>query len=55
MKNYAPHLGWKTAQAKVIESGEPMLLEQIPDVARDQMAHDDAHARILKAAAASGR
>ncbi len=30
MKNYAPRAGWKTAQAKVIESGEPILLEQIP-------------------------
>ena len=34
----------------MIESGEPMLLEQIPEVARDRMAHDDAHAGILRAA-----
>ena len=44
MKNYAPRPGWKTAQAKVIESGEPMLLEEIPDIARDRMAHDETHA-----------
>jgi PAS domain S-box-containing protein len=50
MKNYAPRPGWKTAQAKVIESGEPMLLEEIPDIARDQMAHDETHAGILRAA-----
>jgi PAS domain S-box-containing protein len=50
MKNYAPRPGWKTAQAKVIESGEPMLLEVIPDIARDRMAHDETHAGILRAA-----
>jgi PAS domain S-box-containing protein len=50
LKNYAPRPGWKTAQAKVIESGEPMLLEDIPDVARDRMAHDETHAGILRAA-----
>jgi len=50
MKNYAPRPGRKTAQAKVIESGQPMLLEDIPDVARDRMAHDETHAGILRAA-----
>jgi PAS domain S-box-containing protein len=50
LKNYAPHPGWKTAQTKVIESGEPMLLEEIPDIARDRMAHDETHAGILRAA-----
>lgn len=50
MKNYAPRPGWKTAQAKVIESGEPMLLAEIPDIVRDRMAHDETHAGILRAA-----
>jgi PAS domain S-box-containing protein len=50
MKNYAPRPGWKTPQAKVIESGEPMLLDVIPDIARDRMAHDETHAGILRAA-----
>jgi signal transduction histidine kinase len=30
--------------------GEPMLLEEIPDIARDRMAHDETHAGILRAA-----
>jgi PAS domain S-box-containing protein len=50
LKKYAPHPGWKTAQAKVIESGEPMLLEEVPDIVRNRMAHDETHAGILRAA-----
>jgi signal transduction histidine kinase len=50
LKNYAPRTGWKTAQAKVIESGEPMLLEIVPGIALDRMAHDETHAGILRAA-----
>ena len=50
LKNFAPRAGWKTAQAKVIESGEPMLLEELPDIALDRMAHDETHAGILRAA-----
>ena len=50
MMQFYPRPGWKTAQAKVIESGEPMLLAEVPDVLRDRMAHDKAHADILRAA-----
>jgi K+-sensing histidine kinase KdpD len=50
LKKYAPQPGWRTAQTKVIESGEPMMLEELPDIARDRMAHDETHAAILRAA-----
>jgi len=50
LKNFAPRPGWKTPQAKVIESGEPMLLEELPDIALDRLAHDETHAGILRAA-----
>src|SRR5689334_13263510 len=50
LKNYAPRPGWTTAEAKVLESGEPVLLEEISDIARNRMAHDESHAGMLRAA-----
>src|SRR5215510_7200196 len=49
LKQYCPQPGWKTAQSRVIESGEPMLLTEVPDVMRDRIAHDDAHTSLLRA------
>jgi PAS domain S-box-containing protein len=50
LKRFSPRPGWKTAQAKAIESGEPVLLTEVPDIVRTRMAHDETHARILRAA-----
>jgi len=50
LKQYCPQPGWKTAQSRVIESGVPMLLTELPDVVRDRLAHDDAHTSLLRAA-----
>lgn len=41
---------WQTAQARVIESGEPMLLAEMSDELRERLAYDDDHAAILRAA-----
>lgn len=50
MKEFAPKADWKTPQARVIASGQPVLLPELPDVVRDRIAHDDAHADVLRAA-----
>jgi len=50
MKQSAPRAGWKTPQARVIASGEPVLLTEVSDVQRDRIAHDDAHAQAMRAA-----
>src|SRR5262245_60219260 len=50
LKQYSPQGGWKTDQARVIESGVPMLLTEVPDVVRDRLAHDDTHTALLQAA-----
>jgi signal transduction histidine kinase/CheY-like chemotaxis protein len=50
MKQFYPRPGWTTVQARVIQSGQPMLLADIPDVLRDRMAHDELHASLLRAA-----
>jgi signal transduction histidine kinase/CheY-like chemotaxis protein len=50
IKQFSPRPEWKTPQAQVIETGEPMLLTEIPDALRDRMAHDREHADLLRAA-----
>ena len=50
MKEFAPKATWKTAEARVIVSGKPVLLTELSDVMRDRIAHDDAHADALRAA-----
>src|SRR5262245_28401300 len=50
LKQFSPQPGWKTPQAKVIESGKPMLLEAVPDAARDRIAQDEVHAHLLRTA-----
>ncbi len=50
MKRFAPRPGWQTPQARVIKSGEPMLLSEVSDQLRERMAYDDDHANLLRGA-----
>src|SRR6185369_1269194 len=50
MKKFAPQPGWTTAQAMVIESGEPVILTELSDIVRIPTAYDAPHAELLKAA-----
>ena len=40
--------GWTSPQRRVIESGEPMVLERVPDRDRTQVGHDDREAALLR-------
>ncbi len=42
--------GWTGPQRRVIESGEPMLLERVPDRDRTQTGFDDGDTALLRAA-----
>ena len=42
--------GWQTQQARVIESGEPMLVSELSDRIRERMVHDHAHPDAMRAA-----
>ncbi len=48
LKDYAPRPGWQTPQARVIESGEPMLLSEMSDQQSTQIAYDDGYADTLR-------
>jgi len=50
LKRFYPRSGSKTFQTRVLESGEPILVEDVQDEVRDRMAHDEEHAALLKAA-----
>ncbi len=45
LKHAPPRPGWQTPQARAIASGEPMLLEEVPDRAADRAAGDTDPAR----------
>ena len=45
-----PQPGWQPAQARVIASGEPMLLAEVSAEQRERISHDDRHADTLRAA-----
>jgi PAS domain S-box-containing protein len=40
--------GWKSPQRRVIESGEPMLLERVPERDRTRIGQDDREAALLR-------
>ena len=40
--------GWKSPQSRVIESGEPMLLERVPERDRTLIGQDDREATLLR-------
>jgi PAS domain S-box-containing protein len=50
MKEFRPRSGWQTAQARVIASGEPMLLSDVTAGEHEQVAHDERHTDALRAA-----
>jgi PAS domain S-box-containing protein len=50
MREFVQRPGWQSAQARVIASGEPMLLPEVPGETRTHVAYDDRHAAILRAA-----
>ncbi|HEY6562489.1 MAG TPA: PAS domain S-box protein [Polyangiaceae bacterium] len=50
LMQFTPRPGWQTAQARVIASGEPMLLAEVAAEQRERIAYDDRHADILRAA-----
>lgn len=50
MKRFTPLPGWQTAQARVIASGEPMLLSEVPDQVREHIAWDESGTDVLREA-----
>lgn len=50
LRSVAERPGWQSPQARVIASGEPMLLAEVPDQIRDRIAYDDHEAATLRAA-----
>jgi PAS domain S-box-containing protein len=48
VRDFAPRPGWKTPQAQVIESGEPVLYPEIVDPAHDGVAQDAEHAAVMR-------
>jgi signal transduction histidine kinase len=50
IKRFSPRPGWKTPTAKVLESGKPLLFQEITDPIADGVAHEEEHASILRAA-----
>jgi PAS domain S-box-containing protein len=47
---YRPRPGWQTAQARVVATGEPMLLSEMSPEQSAALAHDGCHADVLTAA-----
>ncbi|MEX2048460.1 MAG: PAS domain-containing protein, partial [Gemmatimonadota bacterium] len=50
LMQFTPRPGWQTAQARVIASGEPMLLAEVSAEQLERMSYDDRHADILRVA-----
>jgi signal transduction histidine kinase len=50
MKCFSPRPGWKTAQARVLESSVPLFFPEIGDPVAEGIAHDHEHANLLRAA-----
>src|SRR5262249_48479688 len=50
MVDYTPQPGWQTPQARVIESGNPMLLSDVSGQQQEPTAYDTSHAEVLRAA-----
>jgi PAS domain S-box-containing protein len=48
LKSVEDRPGWKGPQSRVIESGEPMLLERVPDRDRTQIGFDDRDTALLR-------
>src|SRR5579883_1552340 len=44
LKQFSPRPGWRTLQATVIQSGQPIMLVDVPNGLREQIAHDEKHA-----------
>jgi signal transduction histidine kinase len=50
MKEFFPRPDWTTVQARVIQSGEPVMIAEVSDPLRERLAHDEKHADLLRAA-----
>jgi PAS domain S-box-containing protein len=50
LMQFTPGPGWQPPQARVIASGEPMLLAEVSAEQRERLSYDDRHAEILRAA-----
>ena len=50
LMQFTPPPGWQTPQARVIASGEPMLLAEVSAEQREPISYDDHHADTLRAA-----
>jgi len=50
MKAFAPRADWSSPPSRAAFLGEATLLPEITEAARDRLAHDDAHAAVLRAA-----
>jgi PAS domain S-box-containing protein len=50
LMQFTPRPGWQTPQARVIASGEPMLLVEVSAEQRERLSYDDRHADTLRAA-----
>jgi signal transduction histidine kinase len=49
LRRFSPRPGWTTPDAKVLESGEPLLFPEITDPGEVGIAHDEEHATLLRA------
>jgi len=49
VRAFAPRPGWKTPQAQVLESGEPLLFPEVVDPVEAGIAQDAEHARVMRA------
>lgn len=49
VKRFTPRPGWRTPQAQVISSGEPLLVQDVSERVRERLAYDDAHADTIRA------
>ena len=50
MKDFAPRADWQTPSARAIFAGDTTVIPEITETTRDRLAHDDAHAEVLRAA-----
>ena len=50
IRSFAPQQSWKTPQAKVLETGKPVLVPEITDPAASGIAQGERHADTMRAA-----
>jgi len=49
VRRFTPGPGWRTPQAKALESATPLFVPEITDPLRDGVAQNEAHAEVMRA------